>query len=222
MRRFAALRQSADYPAPYTVVQETTERRSMGQRLSFRQYRAIDLAFFAFILCVAETLIIKGATIWYADQLYVVSAVGIVTTIVLIRWGAWAAVHAFLGGFVFCLASHASPQQYLIYCVGNLGSMLSLIWIRIFGKDRIAGSGFAAVSFGLGTLLCMQLGRALVAAALGTPLRQCPGFFTTDSLSLLFTGVVIWIARRLDGVFEDQKKYLLRVHEEEKKEKGGF
>ena len=190
--------------------------------MSFRQYRAIDLAFFAFILCVAETLIIKGATIWYADQLYVVSAVGIVTTIVLIRWGAWAAIHAFLGGFVFCLVSRASPQQYLIYCFGNLGGMLSLLWIRIFGKDQIAKDGFAAVCFGLATLLGMQLGRAAVAALLGTPLRQCAGFFMTDSLSLLFTGVVIWIARRLDGVFEDQKKYLLRIHEEEKKEKGGF
>ena len=30
--------------------------------------------------------------------------------------------------------------------------------------------------------------------------------------------VIVWIARRLDGIFEDQKKYLLRVQEE--KERG--
>ena len=41
------------------------------------------------------------------------------------------------------------------------------------------------------------------------------GFFTTDSLSLLFTFVIIWIARKLDGVYEDQKHYLLRLHARE-------
>ena len=39
---------------------------------------------------------------------------------------------------------------------------------------------------------------------------------------LLFTLVLIWIARRLDGIFEDQKHYLLRVHEQEQEERGGF
>ena len=41
------------------------------------------------------------------------------------------------------------------------------------------------------------------------------GFFTTDSLSLLFTFVIIWIARKLDGVYEDQKHYLLRINTKE-------
>ena len=189
-------------------------------RITFQQYRGIDLAIFAVILVVVESLIARAATIWYADQLYVVSTVGVITTIVLIRWGGYAAIHAVLGGIVFCLALKASPQQYLIYCVGNLGAMLSLVWIRIFGKEKITEDGINSVTFGLCTLLSMQLGRALVALVLGTPLRSCLGFFTTDALSLLFTGVVIWIAQRLDGVFEDQKNYLLRVHEEE--EKGGY
>ena len=60
-----------------------------------------------------------------------------------------------------------------------------------------------------------------VGIALGTAFRSCLGFFTTDALSLLFTGVIVWIARRLDGIFEDQKHYLLRVHKKEE-EKGGF
>ncbi len=31
---------------------------------------------------------------------------------------------------------------------------------------------------------------------------------------ILFTLVITWIVRRLDGVFEDQKHYLLRLQEE--------
>lgn len=60
-----------------------------------------------------------------------------------------------------------------------------------------------------------------MALAFGAAARDCLGFFTTDSLSLLFTGVVVWIARRLDGVFENQKHYLLRIHQTEDG-KGGY
>ena len=180
-------------------------------RYSFRQYRSIDLTMFAVILCVSEALIVTAANRWFPDQLYTVSAVGAVTAIVLMRWGPWALLHAVLGGIVFCIASHGSPRQFFIYCTGNILSLLMLIPLRSFGKDI----------FGLGTVLLMQLGRALLALLLGGEFFTCLGFFTTDVLSLLFTGVIVWIARRLDGIFEDQKHYLLRIHEAEEKE-GGY
>ena len=72
------------------------------------------------------------------------------------------------------------------------------------------------MGFGLVTALLMQLGRALAALALGSDWRVCLGFFTTDVISDLFTVVVIWIARRLDGIFEDQIHYLLRIQKEQK------
>ena len=75
-----------------------------------------------------------------------------------------------------------------------------------------------SILFALCTQLFMQAGRAAAAGILGTPPAVCLGFFTTDALSALFTMVIVWIARRLDGIFEDQKKYLLRVQEE--KERG--
>ena len=68
----------------------------------------------------------------------------------------------------------------------------------------------------------MQLGRAAAALLLGTSWRTCVGFFTTDALSGVFTMVVVSLAGRLDGVFEDQKQYLRRLQERQKKEKGGF
>ena len=191
----------------------------MGHQLSFKQYRAIDLALFAVILWISETLIVTAATRWFADQLYTVSVVGALVAIVLMRWGPWAAIHAVLGGLVFSLASHGSARQILIYCVGDLFSLAMLLPRRWLGAEKIRTDGMLSVGFGLLTLLLMQLGRALTALALGTAFRDCLGFFTTDALSILFTGVIVWVARRLDGIFEDQKHYLLRIHKEE--EKGG-
>lgn len=193
----------------------------MTYRYSLRQYRAIDLGLFALILCVAETLIVTASSRWYADQLYTVSLAGAVTAIVLMRWGSWAALHAALSGLVFVLASHGSARQLVIYGVGNLLSLLMLLPLRRLGGERIRQSAWLSVFFGLGTLLLMQLGRALVALLLGSSVAALQGFITTDSLSFLFTGVLLWIARRLDGVFEDQKHYLLRIHAPEE-EKGGF
>lgn len=193
----------------------------MKRQLSFQEYRAIDLAMLAALLCVTETLIVKAATWWFADQLYTVSVVGALTAIVLMRWGPWAAIHAVLGGAVFCLASHGNARQFLVYCLGNLFSLLALVPLKFLGGERIRLDSILSVCFGVGTLLLMQLGRALTALVLGTDFQTCLGFFTTDALSLLFTGLIIWIARRLDGIFENQRHYLLRIHNTEE-EKGGF
>lgn len=110
---------------------------------------------------------------------------------------------------MFCFASHGSARQYLIYCAGNLFALFALLPLRLLGGERIRQDSFLSVCFGLVVLLLMQLGRALVALLFGNKLSACLGFFTTDALSLLFTGVILWIARRLDGIFENQKHYLL-------------
>ena len=38
------------------------------------------------------------------------------------------------------------------------------------------------------------------------------GFITTDSVSYIFTLVIVWIASRLDGILEDQLHYLRRLN----------
>ena len=207
----------------------------MNHRLTFRQYRQMDLTVFGAMLVVAEALIVLAATRWFPAEAYTVSIVAAVTSIVLMRWGPWAAIHAVLGGLVYCFVSGGQPGQYLIYCAGNLFALLSLLWFRILGKERIREDSFLTVMFALTTQLFMQLGRAAVAFALlraspgsapaGTQsiagaLSFCIGFITTDALSGFFTAVILWIARRQDGLFEDQKHYLLRIQEAEKEERG--
>ena len=92
-------------------------------------------------------------------------------------------------------------------------SVLAVLLLRLYGKERVR-TGNLALVFPILVQLLMQAGRAAVALVLGAGLENVAGFFTTDSLSLLFTFVIIWIARKLDGVYEDQKHYLLRVHAE--------
>ena len=194
----------------------------MKRQLTLAEYRSLDLTLFAVILAVCEYIITLAAIRWFPGQLYTVSLSAALCAIVLMRWGAWAGLHALLGGAAFCLASGGSPKQLAIYALGNLFCLLALPLLRGKGKEKIRADKLFTIFFALAVVLAMQLGRAVVALVLGTPIETCVGFFTTDSLSDVFTMVVVSLARRLDGIFEDQKRYLRRLQEQQKKEKGGF
>ena len=194
----------------------------MNRHLTLEQYRNLDLFLFAVILILFETLIVNAGIRWYPDQLYTVSVTAAVTAIVMMRWGPWAAIHAVVGGVVYCLAAKGNSRQFLIYGVGNLFGLLSLLFFRFFGKDGIRGNVLFVLFYALCTWFFMQVGRACVAVLTGASLDTGLQFVTTDALSGLFTMVIVWITSRLDGVFEDQISYLLRVQKEDEEEKGGF
>lgn len=192
----------------------------MNKQLSFQQYRAIDLTIMAVVLIVTQMLTLAAASLWFPDQLYIVSPVAAVVSIVMMRWEIWAAIHAVLGGIVLTAASGGTWHHGIIYCAGNLFSMTALVMLRLFGKEKIRLSAFLSLTFALLAQLMMLLGRAVVALALGHGFAECLGFITTDILSVLFTLVVIWVARKADGLFEDQKHYLLRMERERQNERG--
>lgn len=191
----------------------------MNKQISLGQYRAIDLTILGLVLIVTQVLTAVAATLWFRDQLYIVSPVAAVVALVMMRWGPWSAIHAVLGGVAFTLASHGTAQHVLIYCLGNLLSLLSLLILKAAGKETIRQSGFLSLLFAFAVQLLMLLGRAGMAALLGHGFQECLGFIATDFLSVLFTLVVIWIARKADGLFEDQKHYLLRVQRERENER---
>ena len=186
----------------------------MGKRRTWKQYRTIDLALIALMLAIFEYLIITAANFWFPDQLYTASLAATVTTIVYMRWGVWGGLHAVEAGVIYCLFASGTREQYLIYCAGNLLSLLALIPLKKLGKETVR-TGRLGLVFPLVVLLLMHVGRAAVALALGAAPADALSFFTTDSLSYLFTFVIIWIARKLDGVYEDQKHYLLRINSAE-------
>ena len=193
----------------------------MKRQLSFQEYRSLDLFFFAVILFVSEALIVRAAGTWFRDQLYTVSVSAAVTAIVLVRWGPWAAIHAALSGAIFTWMAGGSLRQLAVYALGNELSLAALLLIRVFGKEKLRTNKLLTLLFALCVQLLMQLGRALLALLLGGHAADTIDYFTTDSLSDLFSMVVVWIAARLDGVLEDQKTYLLRVHRQMEKERGG-
>ena len=191
----------------------------MQKQITFRQYRTMDLFLFTLLTCLGEVLITLGATRWFPGEPYTLSITPAMTAIVLVRWGGFAALPAVLGAFAFCAASGASLPQYLIYCVGNLASLLLTQFLSRERWKRLHSQVLLALLHGLLTALLMQLGRFLIALAMGNPLAACAGFFTTDALSALFAALLVWIMRHLDGMLEEQKHYLLRVAEEREKER---
>lgn len=190
----------------------------MGKKRSWKQYRAIDLAMFAGMLVIFEFIIVMAARFWFPGQPFTVSLAAAITTIVYMRWGYWGVIHAILGGVVYSFMSGAAAHQYLIYIVGNIFSLISVFILIKVGKEKVRTSTWGML-YPILVLLLMQTGRAVVSLLLGAEPANIVGFFTTDSLSMLFTFVIIWIARRLDGVYEDQIHYLLRVNAKEGTEK---
>lgn len=192
----------------------------MNRQISFSQYRAIDLAILSVVLAVCQFLTHLASSFWFPEQLYVVSPVAGMTALVMMRWSAWAAIPAGLGGMLFVWMSGGSLQQMLIYVIGNLVSLAALILFQLFGKERVRKDSFLAVTFAIAVQLLMQLGRAAMGFLFGFPTAAIIGFITTDILSILFTVFIVWTVRRIEGLFEDQKSYLLRIQREQQVERG--
>ena len=188
----------------------------MSRQYSAGTYRAIDLTLFAIILCVFESVIIRASrSLVFRDQAFTVSLAAAITSIVFMRWGVWGLLHAVLAGAVYCIAGGGTFSQFAVYMLGNVFSLLAVLYLRKVGSEKIRASVWLSFAFGLLVLLLMQFGRFAVSLVLGTPVAEAFRFFTTDSLSAVFTLVIIWIVRRLDGVWEDQFHYLKRFRPEE-------
>ena len=189
--------------------------------LSFKQYRATDLAIMAAILAFAEYMTASAAIKWFPAELYTLSPTIAVVCIVMMRWSGYAAVQAVAGGAAFCIASGATAAQFFVYCIGNCFMLSALALFKVLGKERIRSKYYFTMLFTAAAFLAAQLGRWLVGLIFGAPIDSIVGFLTTDSLSLLFAVVVVLISRRVDGLFEDQKSYLIRTEAERRRERQG-
>ena len=192
----------------------------MNRQRTFDQYRSIDLTILLIVQVASQFVIHFAATVLYTDQLYVVSPVAAVAALVMMRWNGWAAIHILLGGVLYALMAGGNWQHILIYGGGNLLALIALLMLKYVGKERIRKDGLLTMLYALLTQLLMQVGRSVVAAVLGFPAGALLGFLTTDLLSGLFSMVILWSIRRVDGLFEDQKQYLLRIAREQQNERG--
>ena len=186
--------------------------------LSFKQYRAIDLVIMLVILAAAEALITHAATVWFPNEMYVLSPTVAIVCIVMMRWGGFAAIHAAGGGLALCLASGAGLNQIAVYCIGNCFALLALIPLMALGKEKVRSKYWLTVLFTVVAFCGAQIGRWLVGLFFGGSASDIVTFFTTDSLSLVFALLIVLIARRVNGLFEDQLAYLKRTQAERNKQ----
>lgn len=187
---------------------------------TIRRYQSVDLMIWSILLLVFEFIVVKAGSVWFRNQLWTLSIVPALVAIVYMRWGAFGIFYSALGGIALCFASGASTQQYLIYTLGNMFSIVLLFMVKFIGKEKIRESVSTSIIFALVSALSMQIGRGVVAALLGNGIGSVVTFITTDIISDLFALLIVCITRKLDGVFEDQISYLVRVNNEEN-DKGG-
>ena len=133
---------------------------------------------------------------------------------VMMRWSWFALIPACLGGAVFCIASGASIEQYLVYCVGNCAALTAMVYFRLWGKDGVRGSRVRLFIFVATAYLSMQIGRWLLSLPFGGRLDTLLVYLGTDIISLLFAAVVMMLMKNTDGMIEDQKSYLFRLQRE--------
>lgn len=182
--------------------------------MTFTRYRTMDLCLFTCLLCVCEAVIVLASSVWFPREPYMLSLTPAIVSVVMVRWGAYAAVPAVAGGLTLCLCSGAQPWQYLIYCAGNLLALALVPFLKKVTWRALHRQVLLALAYGMATALLMQTGRAAIAWLGGMPIGTCAGFVTTDVLSLLFSALIVFICRRLDGMLEEQKHYVKRIREE--------
>lgn len=192
----------------------------MQGRMTVGRYRAIDLTLFAVIEIVFETILVRAGREWFPREGWTVSCAAAVTAAVMIRWGPWCGIHAGIGGIATVMASQGTGRAFAIYGIGNLAALAIWPAARKIGGRRLRESTLCNLLFSASILLSMQGGRILTGMATGMPIEEGILFITGDSISYIFTGAIVWIMGRVDGMLEDQGEYLQRIHEEQKGEGG--
>lgn len=185
------------------------------KQITFKQYRSLDLTIWTVITIIFEAITTLATNKWFYAQPIALSITLALICITMMRWNGYAALPAMVGGFVFCLVSGATFEQYIIYCIGNVFALIAIAFIKSFDKKTLQGSALKLSLFVTIAYIGMELGRWLVSLFFGGDLMALVVYITTDIISLLFAVIIMNLLRKADGMIEDQKSYLFRVQREE-------
>lgn len=188
----------------------------MENKMTFGQYRVIDLAIFTVLAAVFECIATFATSRWFSGQPVAISITLTLILITMHRWGPYAAVVAVAGGIAFCFSSGASAEHYLVYAVGNMFALVSLVYFRIFGKEGVKNSFLKTLLYAATAYVSVALGRWLVSLPFGAGADELLAFLLTDLITLLFAVVILYTTRRTDGLVEDQRQYVIRINDEKK------
>ena len=187
--------------------------------ITFKQYRKIDICIFSVLLIISETVTTLATNHWFVEQPVAISTTLVFICMVMMRWNVFALIPAMIGGTVFCIASSATVEQYLIYTVGNCAALIAMLWFKPLGKDGIRKSFFKLLLFVSTAYIAMQIGRWLLSLPFGADFRTLLVYLGTDVISLLFAVVIMALMRNADGMIEDQKSYLFRLQREREEQR---
>ena len=191
----------------------------MRKEITFKQYKAIDISILSVLLLLFEALSVYASSKWFnLAGLTLISLTPLVMVVMMMRWSEFAVIAALVGGVSYCFACGGKPEQYLIYCVGNLFGVLSVFIIKKLGKEAIREKQLRLALISISTYLFINVGRWLVSLIFAPALETLITFVTTDAISLVVAIVGTITLRNSDGILEDQKEYLLRLDRERREE----
>ena len=185
-------------------------------QITFKQYRTIDVIILVALTIIFEAITTMATNKWFALQPVALSIGLAMVCVAMMRWWWQAAFLAFASGFTFCVLSGATGEQFLAYCIGNIGALLGLVCFKVFGKEVVRSSIAKSLLFVTTAYAGMVLGRGIISVVFGDTWGAFVQFATKDSMTLVFAAVVIILFRKTDGLLEDQKAYLLRLDRERK------
>ena len=196
--------------------------RKNGRLISFRQYKYTDLFFFALVLGISELLIFCSFRFWFSDanDKYYINFMLPIALTVIMRWGWVGGVYAVADGVVLCAIQGGSWQSYISYIIGTACIASVLLLTKFVGKEKIRGKWYLTLAYILAGWVSVNLGIACAGAAFGDNFLRLLGLNfglgVYGALSLAAAVAVIMLLRRLEGMFEDQKHYLIRKDKERK------
>ena len=194
--------------------------RKNGRYISLRQYKYTDLFFFALVLGISELLVFCAFKLWFqntADKFYINFMLAIALTVIM-RWGWVGVFYAVADGVIQCAMAGATWQSYLTYILGTACILTVLLLTKFVGKERIRGKWYLTLAYIAVGWISVNLGLTCVGAIFGesfvSALASNFGLGVYGGLPLAGAIAVIMILRRLEGMFEDQKHYLIRQDKE--------
>lgn len=196
--------------------------RKNGRLISFRQYKYTDLFFFALVLGLSELLVFCSFKFWFKDTIdkYYVNFMLAIALTVIMRWGWVGGIYAVVDGVLLCAIQGGAWQSYLSYIIGNACILSVLLLTKFVGKEKIRGKCYLTLAYIAAGWVSVNFGITCMSAIFGqnflSALASSFGFGVYGALSFAAAIAVIMILRRLNGMFEDQKHYLLRQDKERK------
>ena len=186
------------------------------------------------IMLIAEFITCFAANKWFPIDSFAVSLTFPVILIVAMRWGWFSAIHAVVGAVATCVFSQMSGGQAIsvervvISLVGNVSLLTAIPLFTLLGKgDKKAGRkvvkekwlftvAYVAILYAISNIAFAATDAIFTYNNFFILLAR---YFVYNLITLVFALIIVVSVRRPDGLFEDQKTYLLRVEKEREEKK---